>query len=69
MKKFTLIIFLKIVFISNAFADCDGSESEAYDGIRDSKRAYNSSDLDSCQSYAKRARRHGQEAESYASSC
>ena len=69
MKKFTLIMILQVLFISNAFADCDDCESEAYDGVRDSKRAYNSSDLDSCQSYAKKARRHFSYAESYASDC
>jgi hypothetical protein len=69
MKKFTLTMILQILFISTAFADCDDCESEAYDGVRDSKRAYNSSDLDSCQYYARKARRHGQDAESSASYC
>ena len=62
-------MILQILFISNAFADCNDSESEAYDGVRDSKRAYNSSDLDNCKSYARKARRHGQNAESSASYC
>ena len=62
-------MILQVLFVSTAFADCDDCESEAYDGVRDSKRAYNSSDLDRCQSYARKARRHGQNAESYASNC
>ena len=62
-------MILQVLFVSTAFADCDDCESEAYDGVRDSKRAYNSSDLDRCQSYARKARRHGQNAESYASDC
>ena len=69
MKKFTIIMILQTLFISSAFADCDDCESEAYDGIRDAKRAYNSSDLDDCQYYAKKAYRHFSNAESYASDC
>ena len=68
-------ILLKIIFFSffiystNVFADCSDAESEAYDGYRDAKRAYNSDDLDNCQYYARKAYRHGSYAESEASSC
>ena len=59
-----------IVFISvSAFADCGSAASEGYDGYRDAKKAYRSDDLDSCQSYARRAYRHFSYAESEASSC
>ena len=62
-------MILQVLFICTAFANCDDCESEAYDGVRDSKRAYNSSDLDSCQSDARKAYRHFSYAESYASDC
>ena len=62
-------MILQILFISTAFAGCAGCESEAYDGVWDSKRAYNSSNLDSYQFYARKAERHGQDAESSASYC
>ena len=63
MEKLLITLLLISPF---SFADC---ESEAYDGVRDSKKAYNSSDLDSCQFYARRAYRHFSYAESYASDC
>ena len=67
-KKLPLLILLTI-FSFNVYADCSDCESEAYDGARDARRAYNSSDLDSCQSDARRARRHGEYTESYANDC
>ena len=68
-KVIWLIVFSISVISSNAFAACSGAESEAYDGYRDAKKAYRSSNLDSCQRYAKKAYRHLSYAESEASSC
>ena len=69
MKRFVIAVICQILFCSAAFADCYDSESEAYDGVRDSKRAFNSSDLDNCQYYARKAYRHFSYAESYAQDC
>jgi hypothetical protein len=69
MKKFSFIMILQVLFFSTASADCSDCESEAYDGIRDSKKAYKSSDLDSCQSYSRKAYKHFSNAESYAGNC
>ena len=65
---FTLF-FSTVIFASSSFADCSNCASEAYDGYRDAKRAYRSSDLSSCQRYAKKAYRHLSYAEDEASSC
>jgi len=69
VKKFILAIFFILGSISIAHSSCSDAESEAYDGYRDAKRAYRSSDLISCQRYARKAYRHLSYAESGASSC
>ena len=68
-KIIWMVVFSLSVISSSAFAGCSGAESEAHDGYRDAKKAYRSSDLDSCQWYAKKAYRHASDVESYASSC
>ena len=69
MKRFKRLFLLLIFITTNVIADCSDAESEAYDGYRDAKRAYNSSDLDSCQEYARKAYKHGSYAEDEAGSC
>ena len=51
------------------FADCSDAEYYASDAYSDARRAYNSSDLDDCQSYARRAKSSASDAEYAASSC
>ena len=67
MKNLELILLsiLGITFIVHTFPFFKGF----YDGYRDARRAYNSSDLDDCQYYARKAYRHASYAESEASSC
>ena len=55
-----------IFWAKHVVADCSSAESEAYDGYRDAKRAYNSDDLDTCQTYSRKAYRHFSYAESEA---
>ena len=62
------VVFI-LLFIGNVSADCYDCESEAYDGYRDAKRAYYSSDLDDCQYYARKAMRHASYTEDYARGC
>ena len=70
MRLFLLSLIGFFLYSGLAFAaDCPGAASEAYDGYRDAKRAYNSDDLDSCQSYARKAYRHGSYVEDEANSC
>ena len=65
---FTLF-FSSVIFASDSFADCSNCASEAYDGYRDARKAYRSSDLSSCQRYARKAYRHLSSAEDEAISC
>ena len=69
MKNILYTIILSFLFSSSVFADCSDAESEAYDAYRNAKKAYNSSNLAECQSYARRAKRDASYAESEASSC
>ncbi len=69
MKKLLGIVVLGLLLSGNVNADCYNCESEAYDGYRDAKRAYYSSDLDNCQYYARKAYKHLSWAESYAADC
>ena len=69
VKKFILAIFFILGSISIAHSSCSDAESEAYDGYRDAKKAYGSSDLSSCQRYARKAYRHASYAEEAASGC
>jgi len=69
MKKFIIAIVFILGSISIAHSSCYEAESEAYDGYRDAKKAYRSSDLSSCQSYAKKAYRHASYAEDAALYC
>ena len=70
MRSFQAAIFVvPFIWSTTILADCSSAESEAYDGYRDAKKAYRSSDLDSCQYYARKAYKHGSYAESEASSC
>ena len=69
MKKLLILLFSIFVLSGTSFANCYDAESEAYDGYRDARKARNSSDLDSCQYYARKAYRHFSDAESNASSC
>ena len=69
MKKLLILLFSIFVLSGTSFANCYDAESEAYDAFRDAKRAYNSSDLDNCQYYARKAYRHFSDVESYASNC
>ena len=69
MKKLLVLLFSIFILSGTSFANCYDAESEAYDAFRDAKRAYNSSDLDNCQYYARKAYRHGSYAEDEASSC
>ena len=69
MKKLLGIVVLGLLLSGNVNADCYNCESEAYDGYRDSKRAYYSSDLDDCQYYARKAMRHASYTEDYARGC
>ena len=69
MKKSALVVILQVLLFSTASADCSDCASEAYDGVRDAKKAYRSADLDSCQSYARKAYKHFSYAESYAADC
>ena len=66
---FLLTLIFPVFYSGAVLADCSNSVSEADDGYRDAKRAYNSDDLDSCQSYARKAYRHGSYAEDEANSC
>ena len=68
-EKTRFSINFKILFHHACFADCSDCESEAYYGVRDAEEAYNSSDLDDCQDYARKAYRHFSFAESYAQDC
>lgn len=69
MRYISSIIFCFLFYSGTLFADCSGAEDEAYGGYRDAKRAYNSEDLESCQTYALKAKRHGSYVEDEASSC
>ena len=69
MKFFWILMLVFIFWAKHVVADCSSAESEAYDGYRDAKRAYNSDDLESCQLFARKAYRHGSYAEGEASSC
>ena len=69
MRLFLLSLIGFFLYSGVAFADCSSAASEAYDGYRDAKRAYNSDDLDSCQFYARKAYKHFSYAEDEAISC
>ena len=69
VNKFILIILVVMGLVTTAHSDCSNAQSEAYDGYRDAKKAYRSSDLDRCQRYARKAYRHASYAESEASYC
>ena len=69
MKNIFCVIILSLLFSSSVFADCSDAEYYASDAYSDARRAYNSSDLDDCQSYARRAKSSASDAEYAASSC
>ena len=69
MKKIVSLIFFITIFSGSVFAECSDAASEAYDGYRDARKAYRSDDLDSCQSYARKAYKYASYAEDEANSC
>ena len=65
-----VLLTLFVLFFSYpVMANCYDCESEAYNAYKDAKRAYRSSDLDSCQNYARKAYRHASYTEDYARYC
>tara|TARA_B100001964_G_scaffold190443_1_gene212468 strand:- start:45 stop:263 length:219 start_codon:yes stop_codon:yes gene_type:complete len=71
MKKLLGIVVLGLLFTTSSYpdSDCSSCASEAWDGYRDAKKAYRSSDLNDCQYYAKKAYRHASWTEDYANGC
>ena len=71
MKKLLEILVLGLLFTTSSYSDsdCSSCADEAWDAGRDAKRAYYSSDLDSCQYYARKAKRHASWTEDYANGC
>ena len=71
MKKLLGILVLGLLFTTSSYpdSDCSSCASEAWDGYRDAKKAYRSSDLASCQKYARRAKRHASWTADYANEC
>ena len=69
MRLFLISLLGFFLYSGVAFADCSSAASEAYDGYRDARKAYRSSDLSRCKRYAKKAYRHASYAEDEANSC
>ena len=68
MKALSFLLLMLSLPVS-AYADCYDAEALSADAYSYARRAYNSDDLDSCQTYARRARNAAAEAESEASYC
>ena len=70
MNALSLSLLLLIFSLPvSAYADCYEAEALSADAYSYARRAYNSDDLDSCQTYARRARNAAADAESEASYC
>ena len=70
MNKFNFTLSLVLLTLPvAAYADCYDAEALSADAYSYARRAYRSDDLDSCQTYARRARNAAGEAEAAASSC